>query len=104
MEYFWNGIGPTGQIIFNNFSFVAASLGAITWQVLLIYRAYVSFERVPFVINSVLAIILFFIDWLLIEGGVQYFAKSDEIGLLVNGFKDNICWYGVTYDVLTGLG
>ena len=76
----------------------------MAWQGLLIYRAYVSFNRVPFAINSMLGLILILIDWVLIEALVQYFAKSEQIGLLVNGFKENICWYGVLYDVLTGIG
>ena len=70
LEYLWNGIGPTGQIIFNSFSFFAATAGALTSQGLILYRAFVSFDRVPLQINSGIAMILFLIDWVLIEGGV----------------------------------
>ena len=73
-------------------------------QGLIIYRLFQYFNDVPFTITSISALFLVFFDWISLEGILQYALRSEDFGLLLNSFKNHICWFEIFFDVGVGVG
>ena len=62
------------------------------------------FNEVPGSITLFTFIFIFFLDWVAIEGVIQYAKQSTGKAYFLNGFRNNLCWYEIIWDVAVGAG
>ena len=83
--------------------FYIFSVGFFATEAILIFYGVFQLPDVPISIVAVPFIMLAILDWIMIEGIVQFFDKTRQAGVITNAFKKNLCGWQTTIDVSVSL-
>ena len=78
-------------------------MGFFAAEVLLVFEGVYQLPTVPVTIITMPFILLAILDWIMVEGIVQFFTKSRTAGVITSGFKQSFCAWQTTVDLTVSI-